>query len=119
MKRETPRGGIAEGSSSWTADTKGTPRGRQDAADALHVLAQAVEVVARSGRARWALTARCGLCGDHHAAQWRGPLPLTLERPAACGLGRLVLHPVVRVAAVPASRPPLAELLAFYTRGAA
>lgn len=66
----------------------GTPNRRQKPATTL-VVAHAYGVVGGTGRHRWLLMFRCPCCGQHHVAHGRGVLPGVLERPAACGRGRL------------------------------
>ena len=60
-----------------------------------HVVAEAVEVVGGTGRHRWVLIVRrCAFCSQSHVCHGRGELPVVLQRNAACGHGRLALHPV-------------------------
>jgi len=56
-------------------------------------MAEAFEVVGGTGRQRTLLVYRCLLCGQHHVCHGRGELPVSIERPAACRRGRVVLHP--------------------------
>ena len=60
-----------------------------------HVVAEAIEVVGGTGRHRWVLIVRrCPGCNQSHICHGRGELPVVLQRNAACGAGRLALHPV-------------------------
>jgi hypothetical protein len=70
-----------------------TPRRRQKPTP-TPVLATATGVVGGTGRHRWLLIFRCPCCGMSHVAHGRGELPPGMERPAACGRGRLLLVPV-------------------------
>ena len=64
-------------------------------ATATHVVVEAVEVIGATGRHRWIpLVRRCPGCGASHVSHARGELPVVLQRAAACGRGRLALHPV-------------------------
>lgn len=62
---------------------------------ATPVIASAHGVVGGTGRHRWLLLFRCPCCGAHHVAHGRGDLPASLERPAACGRGRLCILPAL------------------------
>lgn len=59
------------------------------------VLAMAQSVIGGTGRQRWLLIFRCLLCGCQHVAHGRGELPTHLDRPAACGRGRIRILPVL------------------------
>ena len=56
---------------------------------ATPVIAHAYGVIGGTGRHRWLLLFKCPCCGQQHVAHGRGELPGVLERPAACGRGRL------------------------------
>jgi hypothetical protein len=72
----------------------GTPN-RHQRSDARPTVAEAHGVVGGTGRHRWLLIFRCPCCGRSHVAHGRGDLPANLERPAACGRGRLLIMPIV------------------------
>lgn len=76
-------------------DTEGTPPDRRKLPP-TPVVATAVGVIGGTGRFRWLLLFRCPACGRQHVAHGRGmDLPASLERPAACGRGRLTILPAV------------------------
>jgi hypothetical protein len=70
----------------------GTPTRRQKPTP-TPVLATATGVIGGTGRHRWLLIFRCPCCGRTHVAHGRGELPAGMERPAACGRGRLLIVP--------------------------
>lgn len=72
--------------------SEGTPRRRQKPTP-TPVLASATGVVGGTGRFRWLLIFRCPCCGRTHVAHGQGELPSGMERPAACGRGRLLIVP--------------------------
>jgi hypothetical protein len=76
------------------ANADATPTRRQKPPP-TPVLAAATGVIGGTGRHRWLLIFRCPACGRTHVAHGRGELPPGMERPAACGRGRLLIVPCV------------------------